>query len=53
MLCGVGWEIPPSGVQHAWWRKKKESKTFFLDFQNDESPNPTNGLSPVLAVQSQ
>jgi hypothetical protein len=38
-----------------WWgggRKKKEN-TFFLNFQNDESPNTSNGISQVLVLHSQ
>jgi hypothetical protein len=55
MLCGVCWEVRCSGVPHAWWgvgRNRKE-KAFFLDFQNDASPNTSNGLSQVLVVHSQ
>jgi len=34
-------------------KEKKKEKTFFLDFQNDESPNTSNGLSQVLVVHNQ
>jgi hypothetical protein len=42
----------PGGGRRERERENKE-KTFFLDFQNDESPNTSNGLSRVLVVHSQ
>ena len=56
MLCGVCWEVPSSGVPHAMGGEgggDKKEKKYFLDFQNDESPNASNGLSQVLVVHNQ